>query len=128
MIKIIIKNGQPLFDNEASMVLYNRTIGAYSNTGKVLVMTIEEYSPNTTEQQHKLFKALLVKGSEVSGYTYKEFETELTDTFAPYKFQKGILGDMIKERKKVSEMSHKEFSIFIEQCIQFAAEFYDIKF
>lgn len=101
---------------------------AYSNTGKILVMTIEEYSPYITESQHKLFKALLVKGSEVSGYTYKEFEDELIQSFAPYKYQRSIMGEMVKERKSVSEMNHKEFNIFIEQCILFANEFYDIKF
>ena len=117
-----------MFENQVSVVLYNRTMETYSNTGKILVMNIEEYSPDTTENQHKLFKALLIQGSQSSGYTYKEFEGELIDNFAPDKYQRSIMGEMVKIRKQVSEMNHKEFNIFIEQCIQFCAEFYEIKF
>lgn len=91
-------------------------------------MTFEEFSPDINEAQHKLFKALLIQGSEASGYTYKEFEDELINEFAPYKYQRSILGEMVKERKQVSEMNHKEFNIFIEQCIQFSNEFYGTKF
>lgn len=101
---------------------------SFNNSGKTLIITIEEYSPDINENQHKLFKALLVKGSEVSGYTYKEFEDELIQSFAPYKYQRSIMGEMVKERKSVSEMNHKEFNIFIEQCIQFCSMFYDLKF
>lgn len=117
-----------MFDGEASRLNYQKIMEAYSNTGKILVMTFEEFSPDITEAQHKLFKVLLIKGSEVSGYTYKEFEDELIENFAPYKYQRSIMGEMVKSRKSVSEMNRKEFNIFIEQCVLFANEFYDIKF
>lgn len=128
MIHLIVKDGKPIFKDEASVTLYNRVMDAYSNTGKMLVMTIEEYSSDITPAQYRLFKALLVKGSEASGFTYKEFENQLTDHFAPYRYIKSIFGGMTKERKEVSEMNHKEFNIFIEQAIQFCTEFYDVKF
>lgn len=128
MIRLIVKDGQPIFENEASVVLYNRVMDAYNNTGKILVMTIDEYFNNTTESQQQMFKALLVKGSEISGYTYKELEEELIQNFAPFKYIKSIMGEMTKERKSISEMDHKEFNIFIEQAIQFCTEFYGIKF
>lgn len=128
MIKITVENGQLITTDIASMTNYKRVIDAYSNTKKVLVMSFEEFSPDVTEAQHKLFKALLIQGSQSSGYTYKEFEDELIDNFAPYKYQRSIMGEMVKIRKQVSEMNHKEFNIFIEQCIQFCAEFYEIKF
>lgn len=128
MIRLIVKDGQPIFENEASVTLYNRVMDAYNNTGKILVMTIDEYFNNTTESQQQMFKALLVKGSEISGYTYKELEEELLQSFAPFKYIKSIMGEMTKERKSISEMDHKEFNIFIEQTIQFCTEFYGIKF
>lgn len=128
MIHLIVKDGKPLLKDEASVTLYNRVMDAYSNTGKMLVMTIEEYSAGITSDQYRLFKALIIKGSEISGYTYKEFEVELIQNFAPYKYIRSIMGEMTKERKDISEMNHKEFNIFIEQCIQFCDEFYDIKF
>lgn len=128
MIKIIIKEGKFHFANKESMYAYLKIIDSYSNSGKILTMTIEEFSANTTEAQYKLFKALLIKGSEISGYTYKEFEDELINNFAPYKYEKSILGEMVKSRKKVSEMKHNEFNIFMEQCIQFCKEFYNIIF
>lgn len=128
MIKIIIKNGSYLFVDTASKTQFERIMEAYSSTGKTLTMTIEEFSADITEAQHKLFKALLIKGSEISGYTYKEFECEMIDSYAPYKYKKNIFGKMSRDRKQVSEMNQKEFNIFIEQCIQFCYEFYDIKF
>lgn len=128
MIHLIIKDGKPILKDEASVTLYNRVMDAYSNTGKMLVMTIEEHSNDLTENQHSLFKALLIKGSEASGYTYKEFEYEMIDSFAPFKYIKNIFDKMSKERKQVSEMNHKEFNIFIEQCIQFCNEFYGLTF
>lgn len=128
MIHLIVKDGQPILKDKASVTLYNRVMGAYNNTGKMLVMTIEEWSPNINESQHKLFKALLVKCSEISGYTYQELEKELLNNFAPFKYIKSIMGEMTKERKNVSEMSHKEFNIFIEQAVQFCTEFYELKF
>lgn len=128
MIHLIVKDGKPLLKDEASVTLYNRVMDAYSNTGKMLVMTIEEYSAGITSDQYRLFKTLIIKGSEISGYTYKEFEVELIQNFAPYKYIRSIMGEMTKERKDISEMNHKEFNIFIEQCIQFCHEFYDIKF
>ena len=128
MIHLIVKDGKPIFENQASVTLYNRIMDAYSNTGKILVMTIEQWSPDITQAQHKLFKALLIQGSEVSGYTYKEFEDELIDNFATYKYTRSIMGEMVKERKRVSEMNHKEFNIFIEQCILFCNEFYGLNF
>jgi len=112
----------------ASRDNYYKALGAYSNTDKLLVMTIEEYSPDITDKQHKMFKALLIQGSESSGYTYKEYEDELIDNFAPYKYERSIMGEMVKKRKQVSEMNHKEFNIFIEQCVQFSNEFYGTKF
>jgi len=118
----------PVFVNKESMSQYQKFMDSYNDTGKILVMTIEEYSPDLTEKQHLLFKALLVQGSMISGYSYKEFEDELTDNFAPYKYQESIIGGKVKIRKKVSEMNHKEFNIFLEQCIQFSAEFYGLKF
>ena len=127
MIKAIVEYGNLVVINE-SLELYNRTIGSYNGTGKVLVLSLEEFSPDITTKQHGLFKALLVKGSEISGYTYKEFEKELIDNFAPYKYQRSIMGEMVKERKNVSEMNHREFNIFIEQCIQFTNEFYGTNF
>jgi len=128
MIHLIVKDGKPILKDEASVTLYNRVMDAYSNTGKMLVMTIEEWSPDINKDQHQLFKALLVKGSEVSGYKYKEFETELINNFAPFKYEKSLLGEMVKIRKSVSEMNRKEFNIFIEQAIQFCVEFYELKF
>jgi hypothetical protein len=128
MIKFTIENNRLNFDSIASSENYSKIFTAYCNTGKLLVMTIEEFSAEITEAQHKLFKALLVKGSEISGYTYKEFEHEMIDSYAPYKYQKNIFDKMSRERKQVSEMNQKEFNIFIEQCIQFCYEFYDIKF
>jgi hypothetical protein len=128
MIKLKICNDAISFDGQASLHNYLKVLKTYSDTGKVLVMSFEEFSPDITEAQHKLFKALLIKGSDISGFTYKEFEDELIDSFAPYKYQKSIMGEMVKIRKQVSEMNHKEFNIFIEQCIQFCAEFYEIKF
>jgi hypothetical protein len=128
VIQITVENGKPLFKGMASYQNYNKVMEAYSNTGKILVMTIEEYSPDVTEKQQALFKALLITGSNASGYTYKEFEDELIDNFAPYKYQRSILNKMVKIRKRVSEMNHKEFNIFIEQCIQFGTEFYGMKF
>lgn len=128
MIHLIVKDGKPILKDEASVTLYNRVMDAYSNTGKMLVMTIEEYGFRVTEKQYDLFKALLIKGSEASGYTYKEFENELINNFAPYKYIKSIMGEMTKERKQASEMNQKEFNIFIEQSIQFCNEFYDTKF
>jgi hypothetical protein len=128
MIKLVVKDGKPIFENDASITLYNRVMAAYSNTGKILVMTIEEWSPDVTDAQHKLFKALLVKGSEASGYTYKEFEDELIDNFAPYKFEKNIFDTISRTKKKVLEMNNKEFNLFIEQAIQFCNEFYGLNF
>lgn len=128
MIHLIVKDGKPIFKDEASVTLYNRVMAAYSNTGKMLVMTIEEYSAGITSDQYRLFKALIIKGSDISGYTYKEFEVELIQNFAPYKYIRSIIGEMTKERKDISEMNHKEFNIFIEQAIQFCTEFYGIKF
>lgn len=128
MILIKVDTHMPKFVNTQSMNEYNKFMDAFNNTDRVLIMTLEEYSPNVTDKQHSLFKALLVQGSMISGYSYKEFEDELIDNFAPYKYQESIIGGKIKIRKRVSEMNHKEFSTFIEQCIQFAAEFYDLKF
>ena len=128
MIKVIIKDDKFHFANKESMYSYLKIMDSYSGSGKTLVMTLEEFSPDITEAQHKLFKALLIKGSDISGFTYKEFEDELIDSFAPYKYERSIMGEMVKVRKQLSEMNHKEFNIFIEQCIQFCAEFYEIKF
>lgn len=128
MIKFTIKDNQFYFDSIASRDNYFKTLGVYSNTNKLLVMTIEEYSKDITPGQYNLFKALLIKGSEISGYTYKELENELIDNFASYKYEKSILGEMVKIRKKVSEMNQKEFNIFIEQSIEFCTEFFGMKF
>lgn len=117
-----------VFENEGSMKDYNRVIESFNNTNKRLVMTFEEHSPITSEAQESMFKALLVLGSTFSGYTYSEFEKVLIEEFAPYKYSTSILGDKIKIRKTVSEMSNKEFNVFIEQCKQFAEEFFDIIF
>lgn len=117
-----------VFETEDAMKDYNRVIASFNNTNKKLIMTLEEHSPITSEAQESLFKALLVLGSTFSGYTYKEFEEVLIQEFAPYKYTTSILGDKLKVRKKVSEMSNKEFNIFMEQCKQFAAEFFDIIF
>lgn len=127
MIHLLIANKQFVLSKD-SMTLYNRVLESYNNTGKMLVMTIEEYSPQTTTKQHKLFQALLIASSTISGYTYKDFEEELINNFAPYKYQRSILGEMIKNRKSVSEMTNKEFNIFLEQSIEFCNEFYDLKF
>lgn len=101
---------------------------SYSNTNMVLTMSVEPYSANVTDKQQKLYLALVLAGCEVSGYTYSEFEEELINSFAPYKYTTSILGGNVKQRKKVSEMNHKEFNIFIEQSIAFATEFYGLKF
>ena len=58
------------FDSMASRDNYYKTLGAYSNTDKLLVMTIEEYSPDITDKQHKMFKALLIQGTESSYSLY----------------------------------------------------------
>lgn len=105
-----------------------KIIDAYSGSGKILEMKIEEFSPNTTEKQHLLFKAIVIQSSQHSGYTYQEMENELIDTFAPYRYETTIIGDKLKIRKKVPEMTNKEFSIFIEQCIGFVNEFYGLNF
>lgn len=105
-----------------------KVMESYSNSDKKLVMTLEEYSPMTTNSQYKFYQALLIQGSEASGYTYKEFEDELINEFAAYKYERSILGEMVKKRKEVSEMNRKEFNMFIEQCIQFSNEFYGTKF
>jgi hypothetical protein len=127
MIHIVIANKQIVIA-EDSRYLFNRLIESYNNTGKMLLLSIDEYSPQTTEKQHKLFKALVLRSSEVSGYTYKEFEQELIDQFAPYKYERSILGEMIKNRKSVSEMTNKEFNTFLEQAIEFCNSFYDVNF
>lgn len=101
---------------------------SFTDTNKIMVMNIEEHSPNTTDRQYQLFKALLVKGSDVSGYTYDEFENELINNFAPFKYEKSILGDVLKKRKQVHDMNSKEFNIFIEQCLVFCSEFYGFNF
>ena len=128
MFKVTIKNESMIFESMASYQKYMKLVRSYSNTGIMLVVTIDEYSNSITNKQYSMFSALVIKGSEVSGYSYKEFEDQLIDNFASYKYQKSILGEMVKIRKKVSEMNHKEFNIFWEQCVQFVAEFYDIKF
>ena len=107
---------------------YEKIMGAYSNTGKVLEIKIEEFTPNTTERQDSLFKALLMQIAMVSGYTFKEAEEELINSFAPYKYETSILGDKIKKRKTVPEMTHNEFTIFIEQAIAFGNDFYGLNF
>lgn len=118
----------PKFVNTESMSLYMKFMDSYNDTGKTLLMTIEEYSNDVTDKQYAMFKALVIEGSNTSGYTYNEFEDELITTFAPYRYQVSIIGGKVKIRKRVPEMNHREFNIFIEQSIQFCAEFYDIKF
>jgi hypothetical protein len=128
MINVIIKEGKMEFKDIPSYSTYTRILSSYSNTGRTLIMTLEEYSPDTTENQARLFKALLIQGSNASGYTYREFEDELKQHFAPYRYEESIIGGKVKIRKKVSEMTNREFNIYLEQSIQFCAEFYDIKF
>jgi hypothetical protein len=128
MIKITVKNGYPQFVDNASMRNYQKIMDAYSNSGKVLEIKIEEFSPDTTEKQHSLFKAMLMQVAMVSGYTFKEVEEELINSFAPYNYETTILGDKLKKRKSVPEMSHKEFNIFIDQCTVFVNEFYGLNF
>jgi hypothetical protein len=128
MILFKSKNNQIVFENEDCMKSFNRIMQSYSNTDKMLVLTIDEYIGESSTNQIQLLKALTIKGSEISGYTYSEFENELVNNFAPYKYERSIFGEMVKIRKSISEMNRKEINIFIEQSIQFCFEFYDIKF
>lgn len=127
MILLTVKDGYPIIE-KASLAMYNKTIEAFNNTGKKLVLIIEEYSPGVTEKQEGLFKALMMEGMRVSGYTYSDFENELLNNFSPFRYETSILGDKIKIRKKVSEMTNKEFNLFLEQSIAFCSEFFGFNF
>jgi hypothetical protein len=127
MIKFRFENNEIVFNDKGSYDQFMSIKKSLSNTNILLVMSIEEYSKDISPKQHKLFLRLLIKGSEVSGYTFKEFEQILIDDFAPFFYEKSITGKMVKTRKTVPEMNKKEFGSFYEQCILFCSEFYNLK-
>lgn len=128
MITFLFKNNEIVFENQDSFNHFQKLKESFSNTNVKLVMTIEEFSANISPKQIKMFQALLIQGSNESGYSYSEFEKTLIEEFAPYNYEKSITGKMTKIRKSVAEMSNKEFGIFFEQCVKFCSEFYNIKF
>lgn len=128
MIVFRFKNNEIVFENQDSYNHFQKLKESFSNTDIKLVMTIEEYSKNISPKQFKMFQALLIKGSNESGYSYSEFQKTLIEEFAPYNYEKSITGKMTKIRKSVEEMNNKEFNIFFEQCVKFCSEFYNINF
>lgn len=128
MIVFRFKNNEIVFENQDSYNHFQKLKESFSNTDIKLVMAIEEYSKNISPKQFKMFQALLIKGSNESGYSYSEFQKTLIEEFAPYNYEKSITGKMTKIRKSVEEMNNKEFNIFFEQCVKFCSEFYNINF
>lgn len=127
MIKFRFENKEIVFNDKGSYDQFMAIKQSLSNTGILLVMSIDEYSRDINPKEYNLFKRLLIKGSEASGYTYKEFENILIDEFSPFFYEKSITGKMVKTRKNVQEMNRKEFSSFYEQCVLFCSEFYNLK-
>lgn len=91
-------------------------------------MDLDVYSPYTSSAQQSLFQAMILEAVTQSGHTYNEIEFELIELFAPFEYRKDMIGKVTKTKKAVSEMTNREFQIFIEQSNVHLIEQYDIKF
>ena len=127
-ILLKVRESKFTFLTTESMVRWHQIIDSFNNTEKTIEVTFVEHSAITTQSQENLFLALCIEGGKHTGYSQLEFEQLLIDEFAPYKYTQSILGEKVKTRKTVSEMTNKEFNIFIEQSVSFGNDFFNLNF
>lgn len=123
-----VKEGKIIFSSAEAEKRFNRLLLSYNNTGRTLLLNIDEYSKSVSSAQLELYKAIIIAGSEYTGSTYKEFEQELITQFAPIRYITDVLGNKSKERTPVSQMNRKEFQAFVENSVQFMNEFLGMNF
>lgn len=127
-IRIKIVNKTFVYGSKKQEEWFAALLESYNNSGKEIVLSISEYSRDTTQAQRNLFKAMVAKGKDHTGMSYSEFESELISNFAPFKYIKDFAGIMHKVKKGVDEMNNKEFNDFIQECVVFMKEFFDLDF
>lgn len=128
MFNIKVKQGRIIFSSAEAEQRFNRLLLSFNNTGKTLIVEITEHSSKTTFKQMELFKAMIIAGKEHTGMSFSDFENELISNFAPYEYMKDILGNKSKERVKPQDMTNKQFQTFVEECIRFMNEFFEMDF
>lgn len=121
-------DGKIKFVNKSQEAAYWSLLGSYNNSGKVLEISIEEFSKDVTQKQGKLFDKIVSVGSEASGHSFSEFRQMLIDEFFPFRYYKDILENNCKEHYKVEELNHAQFQSVIGQAVAFMNTFYDTNF
>lgn len=126
--KFKVNNNQIEFINEEQATAYKQLLASFNNTGKRLIIDIQEYSRTVTQSQLNLYKAIIIEGSSKSGYSYSEFKLELENRFLPSKYEKDFLGNIVPLKTEIHELNNVQFSAFIEQSVNFMNAFFGTNF
>lgn len=128
MFNVKVKDQRIIFSSAEAESRFNRLLLSYNNTGKTLSLNIEPYSRVVTDDQMGLFRAMVAAGKEHTGMSFSEFENELITNHAPFKYETDILGKKTKERIHPQEMTNRQFQSFVEECVRFMNEFFNMNF
>ena len=89
--------------------------------GQQLVMTVEEEGQQRTSLQNRFFHGPVCKAFRALGWADQDTKTELCLRFLPKEHTRPD-GAVVIVPGHTSRLTVAEFNVFLEQCIQFAAE------